>query len=250
MQAGTSVRVAVAADFYKPLETIAAAYSRQSGIHVVASAGSSGGLYAQITNGAPYDVFLSANDLYPRQLVAGGLAESASRFTYAQGVLVLWGAQASPAAGPTTLRSAAFAHLALANPHFAPYGQAAQEVLERLGLLKQLHSRLVFGEDVGQALQFTISGGAQYAFVSSAQLLAAGLWRSGSHWVVPVSLYSPINQQAVLLVHARYIEAARSFLRFLRGPARPLIARLGYRLPEVVKSNRLLTGDFGIIRNV
>ena len=241
VQAGTSVRVAVAADFYKPLQTIAIAFSRQSGIQLVISTGSSGGLYAQIANGAPYDVYLSANALYPRQLVAGGLAESASRFTYAQGVLVLWGAQVSPAAGPAALRSAAFAHLALANPRFAPYGQAAQEVLERLGLLKQLHSRLVFGEDVGQALQFAISGGAQYAFVSSAQLLAAGLWQHGSHWVVPVSLYSPINQQAVLLVHTRNAEAARSFLRFLRGPARPLIARLGYRLPAVAGKPSLST---------
>ncbi|MHB8404455.1 MAG: molybdate ABC transporter substrate-binding protein [Gammaproteobacteria bacterium] len=225
------MRVAVAADFYKPLETIANAFSRQSGIQVVISAGSSGGLYAQIANGAPYDVFLSANARYPRQLVAAGLAAGPSRFTYAQGVLVLWGAQPAPAAGPETLRGTTFAHLALANPHFAPYGQAAQEVLMRLGLLEQLHSRLVFGEDVGQALQFAISGGAQYAFVSSAQLLAAGLWQRGSHWVVPVSLYTPINQQAVLLVHARDVRAARSFLRFLRGPARPLIARLGYRLP-------------------
>lgn len=230
VQAESSVRVAVAADFYKPLQSLAIAFKRQTGIRLLISPGSSGGLYAQITNGAPYDVFLSANVRYPRRLAAAGLADSASRFTYAQGVLVLWGAQKTPAAGPDSLQNGAFAHLALANPRFAPYGQAAQEVLTRLGLLKQLHSKLVFGEDVGQALQFAISGGARYAFVSSAQLRAAGLWHSGTRWIVPESLYAPINQQAVLLAHARHPKAAQKFLQFLRGPARPLIISMGYHL--------------------
>lgn len=227
-----ALRVAVAADFYRPLQVVAAAFTRESGIRVIVSPGSSGGLYAQITNAAPYDIFLSADAEYPRRLVAAGLATGPSRFTYALGVLVLWGGQAQPPAGPAALRDARFAHVALANPRLAPYGRAAQEVLARLGVLEPLRSRLVFGEDVGQTLQFAVSGAAQYAFVSRAQLLAAGLWQRGSHWLVPATLYTPIEQQAVLLVHARDPEAARRFLRFLRGPARPLIMRLGYRLPQ------------------
>ncbi len=227
----TAVRVAVAADFYHPLEELAAAFTRETGIRVIASPGSSGGLYAQISNAAPYDVFLSADAYYPRRLVAAGLAAGPSRFTYALGVLVLWSSQADPAASPAALRGARFAHLALANPRFAPYGRAAQAVLQGLGLLEPLRSRLVYGENVGQTLQFAVSGAAQYAFVSWAQLLAAGLEQRGSHWLVPENLYPPIEQQAVLLVHARDPVAARQFLGFLRGPARPLIARLGYRLP-------------------
>lgn len=221
------VHVAVAANFVKPLRALAAAFQQETGDTVVVSEGSTGKLYAQIVNGAPFEVFLSADAERPRRLLAEGRAVAGTDFPYALGRLALWSRDDARVSGPDALR-AAFRHLAIANPELAPYGRAARETLAKLGLWKELEPRLVRGEDVGQTFQFVATGNAELGFVALAQVLAAG----GSRWDVPADHHAPIEQHAVLLLPGRDDDAARAFLAFLRAPAaRARIEAAGYALP-------------------
>ena len=227
------VRVAVAANFATPLKTLAAEFEKDTGHTLALSAGATGKLYAQIKSGAPFDVFLSADDETPSRLEKEGDAVSGSRFTYAVGRLVLWSAQLNTVdAQGAVLKTGNFKHLALAAPHLAPYGAAAVQTMTQLGLLAALTPRFVQGESIGQTYSFVASGNAELGFVALSQVFENGKISKGSGWIVPASLHEPLRQDAVLLVRARDKVAARALLTFLKSEkARGLIRAFGYETP-------------------
>ena len=228
-----AVQVAVAANFSAPMQRIAADFARETGHQALLSFGASGRFQAQILNGAPFEVFLSADAQTPAQLEAQGAAVADSRFTYAIGRLVLWSALPGMVdARGAVLKQGAFRHLAIANPKTAPYGAAAVEALAGLGVLETLRPKFVQGENVAQVQQFVASGNAELGFVALAQVWRAGAFAPGSAWLVPDTLHAPIRQDAVLLRPGRDKPAARALLRYLRGDkARAVIAAFGYELP-------------------
>ncbi|HZD53822.1 MAG TPA: molybdate ABC transporter substrate-binding protein [Woeseiaceae bacterium] len=227
--AGT-VRSAVAANFVPALQALKPDFERQSGHKLRISSASTGTLYAQILNAAPFDVFLAADTKRPRRLIDAGLADPSSAFVYARGRLVLWSADPDLIDGTDeVLRSERFERLALANPRTAPYGAAARQVLRNLGLEQALAGRLVQGKNVAQAWQFVATENAELGFVALSQPIAAGVLEDGSRWLVPPELYDPIAQMAVVLRSADDREAADALMLFLRsGPAVDKIERLGY----------------------
>ena len=225
------VTVAVAANFTDATRDLVPLFERLTGHTARVSYGSTGKLYAQIANGAPFDVFLAADAARPARAQAEGLAVPGTRFTYAKGQLVLFGTTPGLFAdGGAFLRDGDFARLAIANPKTAPYGLAARQVLEHLGLWDELSARIVRGDSISQTFQFVATGNAAVGFVARSQMQA---WQGGegSQWLVPQTYYAPIDQQAVLLRRAADDEAARAFLDFLRGPqARAVILGYGYGL--------------------
>lgn len=226
------VQVAVAANFSAPLQAIARAFEQDSGHRLVASFGASGQLYAQIQHGAPYEVLLSADASTPAKLESAGAGVPGSRFTYAIGSLVLWSAQEGYVdANGEVLERNQFQHLAIANPKAAPYGLAATQVLDRLGLNEALAGKLVEGQSITQALQFVSTGNAELGFVALSQVYQDGRLASGSAWVVPDDLYEPIRQDALLLKRGEDNPAARALLEYLQGPqAAEIITSYGYKL--------------------
>ena len=222
-------RVAVAANFAEPAREIAARFEAATGHKAVLSFGSSGQFFAQIANGAPFDIFLSADAERPIKAEADGLSVRGSRFTYATGRLVLWSrAPGLVDGGGAILARGGFAKLAIADPKTAPYGLAAVETLRRLGLSERLSPRLVTGTSITQAYQFTDTGAAELGFVALSQVVGHN---RGSRWIVPASHHSPIDQQAVLLKRGADNAAARAFMVFLKGPeARTIIRRYGYEV--------------------
>jgi molybdate transport system substrate-binding protein len=220
------------------MQQIARAFAQDTGHQAVLSMGATGSFYAQIRNGAPFHVFLSADDETPQRLEREGLAVAGTRFTYAIGQLVLW----SPQPGRVddrgeVLRTGALPRLAIANPRLAPYGQAAMQVLDRLGVTAQWQPRLVVGENIAQAYQFVATGNASLGFVALSQVLVEGRIREGSAWIVPASLHEPIRQDAVLLPRGQGNPAATALLAYLRGDkARALIRAHGYGLGAGVGS--------------
>jgi molybdate transport system substrate-binding protein len=221
-----ATHVAVAANFTDAAKEIAAAFKARTGHKVVLSFGSSGQLLAQIQQGAPYKVFLSADDERPKTLITQGLALAETRFTYAIGKLVLWSKDSAFVKDEATLRAQAFSKIAIANPAAAPYGIAAREVLKSLGLDETLKSKIVMGNSIAQTFQFIDTGNAELGFVSLSQLVGQS---GGSRWLVPQAFYSEIRQDAVLLKIAAQDEASRAFLNFLKSPeARAMIEKFGY----------------------
>ncbi|HKI85248.1 MAG TPA: molybdate ABC transporter substrate-binding protein [Thermoanaerobaculia bacterium] len=225
------LRVATAANFLTACERLGAAFERRSGIAVEVVAGSTGKLYAQIMQGAPFDLFLAADAARPEKLATNGAGLSSSRVTYALGKLVLWAPGRSIAGrGAAVLEAAHFRHLAIANPRTAPYGAAAVETLEHLGLGRRLGPRLVRGEDVGQTFGFVAGRAAELGFVALAQVEARRRPRR-EYWLVPSTLYHPIEQQAIIVRGGQRRAAAR-FVAFLRGAeGRKVIEDLGYGVP-------------------
>jgi len=226
------VHVAVAANFASPLQKIVAAFQQETGHSALVSSGATGKLAAQVRHGAPFQVFLSADDETPAKLEAEGLAVPHSRFTYAVGRLVLWSANAQLVDGrPEVLKVGAFKHLALANPKLAPYGQAAVQTMEKLGLVNTLQARFVQGENIAQTYQFVASGNAELGFVALSQVMNDGQMGSGSFWLVPPSMHDPIRQDAVLLQTGKGRAAAMAFMQFLKSDkARAVIRASGYVL--------------------
>jgi len=226
------VQAAVAANFAAPMKAIVAEFEQATGHKVHLSFGASGRFYAQIRNGAPFHVLLSADEDIPARLEREGLSVPASRFTYAVGTLVLWSARTDFVdARGAVLSRGAFAHLAVANPKLAPYGAAAMETLDKLGLAAALRSKLVFGENIAQAHQFVASGNAELGFVALSQVMKDGRIAGGSAWVVPASMHSPIRQDAVILARGRGNAAAAALLRFLhQAGAVAIIRSYGYRV--------------------
>jgi len=226
------VQVAVAANFTAPMQQIAALFEKDSGHKASLAFGATGKFYAQIANGAPFEILLAADDETPARLEKEGLGVAGSRFTYAIGKLVLWSADADrvDAAG-AVLKTGNFKHLALANPKAAPYGAAAVEAMSALGVLPDLQARLVQGENISQAHQFVVSGNAELGFVALSQVYKDGKLGSGSMWMVPANLYAPIRQDAVLLAKGRDHPAAAALLAYLKSDkARAVIRAYGYEL--------------------
>lgn len=228
-QAGQA-QVAVAANFTAAMKELAADFQRDTGHTLRVSYGSTGKLYTQIENGAPFDVFLAADQARPARLLEKGLASRP--FTYAVGRLVLWSRDAGRAvhAGTLagTLATGDFRRLAIANPKTAPYGRAAVEVMQALQLYPQLKPRLVTGESIAQTQQFVATGNAELGFVALAQVV---LHDGGSRWDIPQELYTPIRQDAVLLKRAENNPAALALLDYLKTPAaREVIGKFGYGL--------------------
>jgi molybdate transport system substrate-binding protein len=221
------VSVAVAANFTEPAKDIAAAFEHKTGHHVILSFGSSGAFLSQIEQGAPFEVFLSADSERPQKLETDGFAVAGTRFTYARGALVLWSATpGSVDAKGAVLRTGAYQHLAIADPAAAPYGQAAVETLNSLGLYAATAPKLVKGSSIGQTYGFVKSGAAELGFVALSQVIHE---TGGSMWRVPTSAYKPILQDAVLLKPGANDPAAKAWLAFLKSPqARQIIMSYGY----------------------
>ena len=225
--AAAEVKAAVAANFTATMKELAAKFEAKTGNKVTLSFGSSGKLYTQIVNGAPYDIFLSADAARPEKLEDEGGAVQGSRFTYAMGRLALWSAQPDFVDSEgTVLNSEKFERIAIANPKTAPYGAAAVEVLQGLGLYEKLSPRIVQGDNIAQTYQFVSTGNAQLGFVALSQVMAK---QSGSWWQIPQDYYTPIRQDAVLLKSAADNKAAKALLDFLRSPeAKQIIEQSGY----------------------
>lgn len=225
------VTVAVAANFMAPLQQIAAAFEKDTGHKVVAAYGSTGKFYAQIKNGAPFELLLAADAQTPARLVTENAAVAGSQFTYAIGKLVLWSAK--PAVVDDrgeVLKRGGFDHIALANPRLAPYGAAGVEVMKALGVQDALQPKIVSADNITQAYQFVSSGNALLGFVALSQVLKDGKI-GGSAWVVPAHLYAPIRQDGVMLEKGRGKPAAQALAKYLQGDkARAIIESFGYGL--------------------
>ncbi len=229
VQAG-EVGVAVAANFTAPMQKIVQVFEQETGYKAVLSFGSTGNLYAQIKNGAPFQVLLAADEETPLKLEKEGLAQAGSRFTYATGKLVLWSKQPGLVDDKgDILRSGKFQRIALANPKLAPYGAAAVEALAQLGLWPALQPKVVQGDNIAQTYQFVATENAQLGFVALSQVMVDGKLAQGSAWVVPATLHAPLAQSAVLLGKGSDNPAAVALLRFLRSDrAKAIIRSFGY----------------------
>jgi molybdate transport system substrate-binding protein len=230
------IAVAAAADMSAALPEVVAAYAMKTGQTVQVSFGASGNLTNQIRNGAPFDVFFSADEQYPQQLISEGLAEKDTLYRYAVGRLVLWVPNDSPLdlskLGIKALLDPAVKKISIANPATAPYGRAAEATLRHFRIYDQVSSRLVVGENISQAAQFVESGNAQAGLVALSHALAPAMKEKGRYWTVPLDAYPTLNQAAVVLSKSKQQDAAKKFLDFLRSPeANSLLTRYGFSLP-------------------
>jgi molybdate transport system substrate-binding protein len=230
------ITVAAAADMSAALPELVAAYAKKTGQAVKLSFGSSGNLTNQIRNGAPFDVFFSADEEYPQQLITEGLASKDTLYRYAVGRLVLWVPGDSPLdlskLGIKALLDPSVKKISIANPETAPYGRAADAAVRHFGIYDQVSSRLVLGENVSQAAQFVESGNAQAGLIALSHALAPALKDKGRYWTVPLDAYPILNQAAVVLARSKQQDAARKFLEFLRTPeATSLLTSYGFSLP-------------------
>ena len=226
-----SVLVAVAANFIPPFREIAQEFEKSTGHQLQVSGGSSGNFYTQIKNGAPFDVFFSADMERPKKLEEEGLGVKDSRFTYAIGRIVLWSSNADLIKGEETLRFKQYKRLAMANPKTAPYGVAAMQTLQKLELWDGLQSQIVMGESIGQTMGFIESGNAQLGFVALSQIMDPKIKGKGSRWEVPATLHEPIQQDVILLTKGKENVAAKALMEFVGGaPAKAIIERYGYEL--------------------
>ncbi len=224
-QAG-DVKVAVAANFTEPVKEIGQGFEKATGHKLVLSFGATGQFYAQIVQGAPFEVLVSADQATPAKAIAEGHAVAGTSFTYAVGKLALFSRTPGAVAGEATLKEAKFAKLSIANPATAPYGAAAVETLKALGVYEALAPKIVQGNNIAQAFQFVDTGNAEVGFVALSQIAFV---EGGSRWVVPASLHKPIAQEVVLLKAGAGNEAAKAFLNYLKSPeARRVIEKFGY----------------------
>jgi molybdate transport system substrate-binding protein len=226
------VSVAVAANFTAPMQKIAADFEKDTGHKVVSAFGATGKFYAQIKNGAPFELLLAADDETPAKLVKENAAVAGSQFSYAVGKLVLWSAKPAIVDGAgEVLKNAGFDHMAIANPKLAPYGAAAVEVMKALGVNDSLQPKIVTGESIAQTYQFISSGNALLGFVALSQVLKDGKIE-GSSWVIPAKLYTSIRQDAVVLDKGKGKPAAEALMKYLKSDkAKAVITSFGYELP-------------------
>ena len=226
------VQVAVAANFTAPIQAIAADFEKDTGHKLVAAYGATGQFYTQIKNGAPFEVFLSADDTTPEKLEREGDTVKGSRFTYAVGTLALWSAKDGYVdTNGEVLKKNQYQHLSIANPKAAPYGLAATQVLEKLKLTEATKAKIVEGQNITQAYQFVSTGNAELGFVALSQIYKEGKVTSGSAWIVPASLHDPIKQDAVILSKGKDNAAAKALVEYLKGPkAAAVIKSYGYQL--------------------
>jgi molybdate transport system substrate-binding protein len=231
------LRIAAAADLQFAMKDLAAHYQSLTKQDVAISYGSSGNFFTQIENGAPFDLFFSADISYPQKLIAANLADSHTLYSYAFGRLVLWASADShlqlAEKGLSALLDSRVQKIAIANPAHAPYGQAALAVLQKAGLYGQVKAKLVYGENISQAAQFVQSGNAQIGMIALS-LATAPAMQNGDRWLIPAELHPPLQQAAVMINSSRNKNAARSFLDFMKTPeARRILAEYGFTLAEV-----------------
>lgn len=226
------VQVAVAANFTAPIQAIATDFEKDTGHKLVAAFGATGQIYTQIKNGAPFEVFLSADDTTPAKLEQEGDTVKGSRFTYAVGTLALWSAKDGYVDSKgQVLKANQYQHLSIANPKTAPYGLAATQVLSKLGLTDATKAKIVEGQSITQAYQFVSTGNAELGFVALSQIYKDGKLTSGSAWIVPDDLHDPIKQDAVILNKGKDSAAAKALVEYLKGPkAATIIKSFGYQL--------------------
>jgi molybdate transport system substrate-binding protein len=226
------VHVAVAANFTAPMKAIAAEFEKDTGHRAELAFTSSGKFYAQIKHGAPFEVFLSADEAKPAKLEQEGMTVPGSRFTYAIGALALWSAKNNLVDDKgAVLEKGQFKYLALANPKLAPYGAAAMETLAKLGVTDKVQSRIVQGENIAQTYQFIATGNADLGFVALSQVMKDGQIISGSTWIVPAEMYRSIRQDAVILANGKGNSAAVALMKYLKSEeATAIIKSYGYQL--------------------
>ena len=235
--ADREINVAAAADLSAALQEVAAIYQKRTGVVVKLSFGASGALTQQIQNGAPFDLFFSADMDYPRQLIAGGQADGSTLYRYAVGRLVLWVPKDSSLdvehKGMDVLLDPSVKKIAMANPQHAPYGRAAAAALQHYGLYGKVSDRLVLGENVSQAAQFVESGNAQAGFVALAHAMAPAMQGKGKYWVVPADAHPPLDQGVLLISHSAHQKDAAAFLGFVKTEeAADLLLRYGFISPD------------------
>jgi molybdate transport system substrate-binding protein len=231
------IRVAAAADLNFALSELAGKYEQQTGTKVIVTYGSSGNFFAQLQNGAPFDLFFSADIEYPRKLEAAGLVEPGTLYKYARGRIVIWtraGANLDAAKqGWNLLLDTGVQKIAIANPDHAPYGRAAVAALQKAGIYEQVKSKLVYGENISQAAQFVQSGNAQAGIVALSLAILPGM-RDGERWEIPADMHPAIEQGAIILRRAKNIAQARAFLQFVKSAdARATLEKFGFTVPEV-----------------
>jgi molybdate transport system substrate-binding protein len=235
--ADREINVAAAADLSSALQELATAYEKRTGIAVKLSFGASGALTQQIQNGAPFDVFFSADMDYPRQLIAGGQADGATLYRYAVGRLVLWVPRDSPLdleqKGMDVLLDPSVKKISIGNPQHAPYGRAAVAALKHYGLYEKVSDRLVLGENISQAAQFVESGNAQVGFVALAHAAAPAMQGKGKYWIVPAEAYPPLDQGVVVISRSPHKQDAVAFLDYMKtAEVATVLQRYGFTLPE------------------
>jgi molybdate transport system substrate-binding protein len=230
-----TITVAAAADLTEVMNEIVANFQKSTGCTVRVSTGSSGNFLSQIENGAPFDVFFSADIEYPRKLEAEGLAAPGSTYLYAVGKIVLWvrnDSRVDISKGFAALRDPSIQKIAIANPQHAPYGRAAQQALQNAGVYDAVKNRLVLGENISQAAQFVESGNAEAGIVALSLALSPGLKKKGRFWRIPENLYAPIEQGVVLLRASQNPQGAQKFLDYIKTPeTAALLERYGFALP-------------------
>jgi molybdate transport system substrate-binding protein len=231
------ITVAAAADLSSAFQEVSASHEKRTGVTVKLSFGASGALTHQIQNGAPFDLFFSADMDYPRQLIAAGQADGATLYRYAVGRLVLWVPKDSPLdvehKGMDVLLDPSVKKISIANPQHAPYGRAAAAALKHYGLYEKVSDRLVLGENISQAAQFVESGNAQVGFVAMAHAIAPAMQGKGKYWLVPADAYPALDQGVVLISHSANKQDAAAFLEYVKsGEAAAVLRRYGFSLPE------------------
>src|SRR6267378_3809837 len=234
---GKEIRIAAAADLKFAIGELTETFEKQSGTKVNVTYGSSGNFFSQMQNGAPFDLFFSADIEYPKKLEAAGLAETGTLYEYAVGRIVIWtraGANTDVTKqGWNALTGTSVQKIAIANPAHAPYGRAAVAALQKAGIYKQVKSKLVYGENISQAAQFVQSGNAQAGIVALSLAVSPGM-KDGKRWQIPADMYPAIEQGAILLKDARNKAAAWAFLQFVKGAdARTTLEKFGFTIPEV-----------------
>jgi molybdate transport system substrate-binding protein len=229
----TEVKVAVAGNFAQPMKDIAAEFEKDTGHKLSLTQGATGKFYAQITNGAPFEVFLSADDETPSKLVKEGKAISGTQFTYAVGRLVLWSPDEKLVdQGGAILKTDRFKFIAIANAKVAPYGRAAVQTMHKLGVLSAIEPRVVQGESISQTHQFVTTGNAQLGFVALSQVWENNRIKSGSGWIIPEEMHEQLRQDIVLLNSGKDSSAATALINYLKSDkAKKIIGRYGYKLP-------------------
>jgi molybdate transport system substrate-binding protein len=235
--AGREINVAAAADLSSALQELATSFEKRSGIAVKLSFGASGALTQQIENGAPFDIFFSADMDYPKRLIAESDADGATLYRYAVGQLVLWAPKDSPLdvehKGINVLLDPSVSKISIANPQHAPYGRAAMAALKHYGLDEKVAGKLVMGENVAQAAQFVESENAQVGFVALAHAIAPSMQGKGKYWIVPADSYPALDQGVVLLSHSQHRQDAQAFLEYIKSPeAAAVLKRYGFTLPQ------------------
>ncbi len=230
------ITIAAASDLNFAFREIATEYEKSSGNQVRLTLGSSGNFYAQIQNGAPFDLYFSADIAYPRKLEEAGLTVPGSLYQYAVGRIVLWASKGSPldiSKGLEVLGEPTIRKIAIANPKHAPYGRAAVAAMEYFKVYDQVKDRLILGENISQAAQFIESGACDIGIIALSLAIAPAMKSKGTYWEIPAEAHPPLDQGAVILKQSKSPEAARQFLEFIKGPqGQELMKRYGFVIPS------------------